>query len=77
MDARHEGKNATKTKGFHLFHCACKDQSNDDVGVSTDTVFSGDTTGGAGFNTTGDFVEEKLRGGGATTACRTTRLENK
>ena len=45
-----------------IFLCAKKGLSNDDVGVSSDTVFQG-IRPGAGFET-GDFVEENLGGGG-------------
>ena len=48
------------TKGFHIYF-ACKGPSNDDAGVSRDTVFQ-EIRPGVGFKT-GDFVKEKLGGG--------------
>ena len=52
----------TLTKGLHTFCCVFSIQSNQDVGVSRDTVFE-EARPGAGFET-GHFVEENV--GGAT-----------
>ena len=64
MAARHEeGCHEKKKKHKNFIHfLSCQGLSNDDVGVARGTVFQ-EIRPGVGFKT-GDFVEDRLGGGG-------------
>ena len=60
--ARHEEEDAVKKNIFTYQVFSCKGLSNDESGVARDPVLD-EMRSGAGFQT-GDFVGEKLGGGG-------------
>ena len=59
--ARHETKDAINKMFPYIFFLFCKWLSNDDVGVSVDTVLQ-EIRSEAGFKTGGGFVSEKSGG---------------